>query len=180
MTGYTFTLCVGYFTSPGIDRRGQRLLVGPYIFRKTLTKWGERNNYCQSSSALAFLLAYWQMMPFGHIRPVRMVACQLMVYQICLNFFIEMTSELLEIVFDGRAFHDRFEPRTRRSPVLRSNPKRYFSSATTLYYSNRRQRHAFTRNVAKVGLDSVSVVSSASAVYCTHSWLSLITVACAV
>ena len=29
-----------------------------------------------------FLFTYWQIMPFGHITPVRMVVCRLMVYQI--------------------------------------------------------------------------------------------------
>ena len=43
-------------------------------------------------------------MPFGHITPVPMVVCRLMVYQI-FKVFLNDSIELLEIMFDGRAFH---------------------------------------------------------------------------
>ena len=32
--------------------------------------------------SVLFLFTYWQIMPFGHITPVRMAVCRLMVYQI--------------------------------------------------------------------------------------------------
>ena len=35
-----------------------------------------------SETVLMFMFTYWQIMLFGHITPVRMVACRLMVYQI--------------------------------------------------------------------------------------------------
>ena len=53
-----------------------------------------------------FLLAYWQIMPFGHITPVRMVACRLMVYHIFIDVFWDTFCELLEIMFDGKTVSD--------------------------------------------------------------------------
>ena len=50
-----------------------------------------------------FLFHILAIMPFGHITPVRMVVCRLMVY--LFKFFLNNSIELLEIMFDGRAFH---------------------------------------------------------------------------
>ena len=41
---------------------------------------------------IPFLLLNWQIMPFGHITPVPMVVCRLMVYQ---NFFDSIVKKLL-------------------------------------------------------------------------------------
>ena len=54
---------------------------------------------------IAFLLTYWQIMPFRHITPVCILACRLVVYQIFDYIFLNDSIELLEIMFDGRAFH---------------------------------------------------------------------------
>ena len=44
-------------------------------------------------------------MPLGYITPVRMVVYRLMFYQIFVYFLFNDSSELLEIMFDGRALH---------------------------------------------------------------------------